>query len=496
MLDELLRQAREVLDALDATLKVFTGPVDSSEATIGVARDDAVYKMLTLLNEIVATRVRGEPEVFDQVLAIGDRRHDDAGAQPMRNAWRSFENDLIALFMRSYHVTKMESQLLAEGRTAMNDLFVLAIAATQSVVGFLFPEVPAFYSHDFQCVRAHSLMATEQQAERPIDQLSVRQVMLALHAVYSNTTRLTYTDELGVYTGHLLRRALDLLVTSGDDTVWDNRHYRTWMESHKHWRYSTAYLREITTVYYALADLFDLGKLTPVEHDAYKLLKPDEEMIGRAKRWFERFLHHEPDAWVRDHLVPLSLYAGEAELYHREHRGQQDPAPVIIKEHRVMDFMHLTASAVKPSGVVAAQEINDRTPSLHLSLIVLSTFKARIRSAQQMLDPNLFVLLQPEMRRWACLMRNNPRRPMLVLFFSHVQLYWDGRLWMYNNVFEALCAWMRVVEERCLRQLEGFDVGSLLDDFFRPDETAKQAVVRLGALQGAHQPQLGLGGMY
>lgn len=494
MLDRLLSQAREALAALEQTLAVFTGPVDTGEATIGIARDSTIYKLLALINECLATGVLGNPEQLGRALEIGER--GDAAAAITRNAWKGFEDALVALFMRSYHVTKMESQLLAEGRVSIADLFVLTIASARVVVGYMEPEPPAWYSHDFACVRRHALIATEAQGSRPIEQLSAQQVMSALHAVYSSTARVPYTAELRTYTGLLLRRALALLVTPGDETVWDNADYRRRIETHDCWRYATPYLRDVTVVYWALADLFDLASLMPVEEDAHRLMQPSADLLARARRWFRRFLHHESDNWVRDNLMALSLYAGEDELYHRDHRGQHAPVPVVIKEHRLADFMFLTEQAIQPSGVIAARDIDARTPGLHLSLIVLLTFKARVRASQQMLDPNLFVLLQPEMRQWQCLMRTNPRRPMLVLFFSHVQLYWDGRLWLYNNVFEALCAWMRLVEEQCGRHLEGFDVSSLLDDFFRPDETAQETVLRLAALHGRERPALGVGGMY
>ncbi len=491
-----LRQADEILAAVEKTLAIWSGPVPSDEATIGIARDAQVYTMLLALNEAVATNVLGDQQAFNALLWVGDQSQPDSFAALMRTGWTNTRKTAVVLFMRTFHVTQIESQRLSEGRISIADLFVLIIAALNRVVLYVNNDQPPQYSTAFQCVRRHALVATEEQSTNAIEQLSARQTMLALHAVYSSTACIPYTPELEQYTGLLMRRALELLLTPADEDTWDNLDYRAALGTGDQFRYSTMFLRDVCIVYYALSDLFDLAHLVELDFDPYTLCPLPDDALARTRRWFERFAHREPNLWVRDKMVQLALYAGEEILYHREHRGQHANTPLIIKEHRKMDFYHLTEQAPLASSVIIAREIGHVETSLHMSLIVLVTLKARIRSAQPVLDPNLFVLLQPEMRQWTCLMTTQPLRPMLVLFFSRVQLYYNHRLWMYNDAFQALYAWMSVVEQRCLRKLEGFDVGMLIDEFFRPDESAQQRIARMGVLQGETPPMLGAGGLY
>ena len=502
---ERLQQATELVDGLDAMLRQFVDAHDSG--TLKPVFANRVYAVLGQLNETLSVGVLGDEECAADM----DGLYDDGEARAIAlENLRAVRQRLVAVLIETFGAVKLESQLLSSGRINAADLTVLLVATLQRIETDIDPVALATrtYSADFRCVCENTLMATEEQRLGALEGLSVHATMNALYAVYRATATARYSLEFERYARLLLRRALDLLLTPGDAKVWNVRDYRTPLATDTHrFRYSALLLRDITVVWHALTDYFDLAYLLPINTDPRSVCQPNVDDIAAARSWVRRRANNEIDTWVRDQLIRLSMYAGEVALYHADHRGQHSTPELILCDHRVTDYYRLTETAPVPSRDVIRQHLmTDATfardgpgaqrESLHASLVLLSTFKARLKAVQPALDPTAYVVLSTDLRDWSIYIRQCMQRPMLLLMFNHVQVWSEGVVLMYNNALEALAAWMVIVERRFHGRLDGYPVGALLDDFFRPGETMQERLPRLAALNSVDLPCLGTGGVF
>jgi len=484
-----LDQVRELVDACAEVLRLFSA---GGDASLGPARASRLYQFAMQTHMVLGENLLGCEDARDEI----DRRvhEDDIGA--VRERLAALNASLVRVFMQHYAALQIETQMLSRDRIALSDLFMLNIAMLRRVIDLCGAPPPDTFATDFACVRAHGLLAVPEMAEQPIHAYSVHAAMNALHAVYRGTVRVPFSTEFERYAQLVLRRVLVLLTVPGPASVWNVSEYRQATQDHALFRYSSRYLQTVTIVWHALADHFDLAYLLPRVDEPYTVYRPSAAEHERARSWLQRRAGTELDVRVRDDLLHLSLYAGEADLYAQHHRTTQTTHALVLRDHRVEDFYHLTLTAPMPSREVVARQLGARRHELHLALVMLSTLKERIQLAESAVDANAFVVLQPELRLWQTVLTLNPRRPVLVVLYGRVQLWFGGRLLMYNDMLDALCAWMWAVERHCNQRLFDYPVGTLLNDFYRPDETADERIARMATFHGANVPGLGTNGVY
>ena len=423
--------------------------------------------------------------------------------------FRHMRSQFTIAITRAYSILRLESQLLSRGRVSLSSMCVLCVAAMRRVEDELDQdrETKATFSLSFPCVITYALNATKEQVTTAIEALSCHGVIKALYAIYVVTPRVIYQKDFEIYSGLILRRALDLLMTPGDEEVWNMQGYRNELECKGQFRYSALFLRDVSIMWYALTEYFDTINLVPVCFDPHGWCQPTTDNLRNARSWLHRYASADVDVWVRDMLVRLSLRAGEVELYNADHRAQKAVPEVVIRENRVSDFYSLTEIAPLPSVFVVRnhlipdREFEQNGPwaqreSLHLSLVVLSTFRSRLKSCVGDLDPNGYAILGSQLAEWSNYLTTAPKRPVLVLMYNHLQLWFDGQMLMYNNAMEALTAWMIVVDRRLGGLLESHSVRELIDDFLHPTDTSRQRLQRLAAVNTAEIPDLGNGGVF
>lgn len=501
---ERLEQASELISAASVLLRQYVDNADV--ASLKPTFANTIYNIQMQLHHTLCGGVLGDENCNIAMDELFDN-------EPMRTMTakliRKLRIDFVTVIMETFHVIKGESQLLSTGRINLADLSVLNIAAIYRIESDINPDTPnmATFSSHFHCARQLALIATEEQRTTPIECMSLHATMNGLHAIYRSTATAPYSPEFEKYTRILLLRAFDFLMIPGDKKMWNMRDYRTQTTTPGIFRYSTLLLRDITIIWHSLCDYFDLAYLLPLELNPRSYCQPDAEAIRLARNWLRRHCSKETETWVRDQLVLLSMYAGEFDLFHADHRGQHSTPELILRENRVIDYYRLTECAPVPPSIIVNQMLlsdaefeknghNAQRESLHMSLIVLSTFKSRIKAAQPSLDPSAFVVLYTELRNWSIYIRQCTTKPILLLMYNHVQLWFGGQVLMYNNALESLAAWMLIVEKKCGGRLDNYPVGDFLDDYFRPTESATSRLKRLATTNGIDLPDLGTGGVW
>lgn len=512
-LAERLAQAREFIDALGELITQLLA--NHGEQAIRPEVTNRIYMMCSELHMVLCTHVLGNDECQLEMDAIySDKEANVAFRVELRRSRQA----LVKVVMDMFAITSGDTQPLSGGRVSLPSLMLLCVAALQRIETDLDPQAAdkRTFSRDFRCVRRHALQGSEEQVCTPIEALSVHGAMNALYALYSATPTAPYSEELERYTAVVLRRALDLLMTPGDATVYNIHAYREAISAasadpdeqrDKQFRFSARLLRDVTLSWHALSEHFDLAHLLPMDHDPRRVCEPTNAQMKLARDWLFRNVVSELDTWVRDQLVLLSLRAGEMDFYHADHRAEHSTPHLVLRDHRVADYYRLMETAPMPSRHVLHLDLMSATEferegaraqreTLHASLVILATFKARLKAAEKALDPNAYVVLSHELRQWSPYLMRCTNRPILVLLYNHVQLWFGGRLLMYNSALEALCAWALIVETKCGRRVDGHPVGPLLDDFLRPTEDPTERVARLAAMNSTQPPPLGSGGVF
>lgn len=500
-LDEATTRANGVAALLDN----YTGV--NAEATLQPALVHRVYAEVAALHVVLFTGILGNPDCGRSMdLLYEHQAPRDVALRQLGDLRRR----ITAVFMDHFHALQRESLLLSTGRTNIADLLTLCIAATWRISDDISPAAldAATMAQTFACVQDFALVGTEEQLDRPIEALNVHGVVSALFAVYSATPHAHYTAEFERYTRTLLKRALDLLLTPGDQELWNQRDYRFALaEPRGAFRYSALFLRDVTLMWHALSAYFDLAHVLPVEWDPRAVCQPTRQHMAAARLWLRRRASGEQDVWVRDQLVRCSLRAGEMDLYYADHRAQHSVPEIVVRDHRVNDFYRLTEAAPVPPALVAeahliADEVFERDGPyaqpevLHLTLVVMATFRERLSAAAKELRATRFSIMQSDLRDMAAVVRQSQRRPTLVMMYNHLQLWYDGRVLMYNSALESLAAWMLIVDRDMAGIVDSYSVRGLVDDFLRPDETSDQRLRRMAALASTSVPQLGTNGVW
>lgn len=500
-LDQAVTHATGAATLLDSYTAV------NAEATLRPALVHRIYTEISALHVVLFTGILGNAECGRSMdLLYQHKEPRDIALHRLGNLRRQ----ITATLMDHFQLLQRESLLLSTGRTNIADLLTLCIAAVWRIADDISPDAldATTMAQTFACVQDFALVGTEEQLERPIEALSAHGVATALFAVYSATPHAHYTAEFERYTRTLLKRALDLLLTPGDQELWNQRDYRYALaEPRGSYRYSALFLRDMTLVWHALSDYFDLAHVLPVEWDPRSVCQPTREHIAAARSWLRRRASGEQDVWVRDQLVRCSLRAGEMDLYYADHRAQHSVPEIVVRDHRVNDFYRLTEAApVPPALVTEAHLISDeefqrdgpyaQPEVLHLTLVVMATFRERLSAAAKELRPARFSIMQSDLRDMAAVVRQSQRRPTLLMMYNHLQLWYEGRVLMYNSALEALAAWMLIVDRDMAGIVESYSVRALVDDFLRPDESNDQRLRRMAALASASVPQLGTNGVW
>ena len=307
--------------------------------------------------------------------------------------------------------------------------------------------------------------------------------------------RAPYSIEMEQYTSVLLGRAIQLLTESGDETLWNSDDYRRPIANTDQFRFSWLYVRDLSVLWHALTNHFDLAWLLPREDDPRRQCQPSAADLGKAREWLQRLCSPEMDVWVRDNLIRLSMYAGEMDFYSADKRSTHARAELVLEDHRPSDYYLLTETAPMPSKLIVHQALCSdeqferdgpytQRESLHLSLIVLSTVRTQIRMCDHGLNSDDFVLFPFGWRERASYIKMHPEQPCLVMLFNHVQVCYQGQLLMYNSALEALTAWMMLLDRRLDCRLENYSVRRMVDEFFRHGERFEDRQVRLSAEVG------------
>lgn len=490
---ELLQQAGEIIDGLHALIQQLL--LNHGERALHVVIANEIYMVLTPLHEILFSRILGG----DDCNAEMDALYDDSETLPTKlDELKALRDRLTATLMHAYPIMIREIQSMSIGTVSMASLALLCVAALRFISDSLDPRMQnqETYSRHFQCVRHYALVAADEQRTTPIEHLSVHGVINALHGIYRATPIAVYSEEFERYTGAVLRRALEVLVTPGTEEVFNIAAYREQLHGkEREYRYSSHLLRDVTLLWYALSMHFDQAYVLPRNMNPRAIYEAGPEELRRARDWLMRNAVSEQDVWVRDNFIDLSMRAGEVAFYHADHPATKSSVHLVLREFRTPDYYRLTETAPRGSQLVL-QTHDWQSESLHVSLIMLSTLKSRIVAAAQKLDPKAFVLLSTDLRQWSPYIVENPKRPMLVLLFNHVQLWYGGEMRMYNCALEALAAWMHVVDTDLGGYLDGYGMGELLDNFLRPMETALERQLRLAARNSVVVPPLGTGGVF
>ena len=507
MFQKFVQSFQQTAELVDATCVLLRQYVNNTDVlTLKPAFANTIYEIQSQLQYTLCSGVLGDEECQ---LAMDQLFDDESLRNEILAQIKEVRLKLVIVVMETFCVIKAESQLLSTGRINLADLSILNIAALQRIESDINPEnvnKETFSSH-FHCARQLALIATDEQQTTPIELLSVHGTMNALHAIYRATAKAPYSIEFERYTRMMMFRAFDLLMTPGDKHLWNIRDYRVESSDRGVFRYSTLMLRDLAIVWHSLCDYFDLAYLLPLDQDPRSFCQPGKKNIRFARVWLRRHCSKEVETWVRDQLVLLSIYAGELDLFHADHRGQHSTPELILREHRVTDYYRLTECApVPPYNIVQQHLLSDaefektghgsQKESLHVSLIVLSTFKSRLKAAQPALDPSAFVVLYTELRNWSIYIRQCERKPILLLMYNHIQVWYGGKVRMYNNALESLAAWMLIVERECDSRLDNYPIGDFLDDFFRCDENAQSRLRRIAGTKSIDLPVLGTGGVW
>ena len=512
-LAERLAQAREFIDAVGQLITQLLS--NHGEQAIRPEVNNRIYMMCSELHTILCTSILGDEECQLEMDAIYCDREASVN---FRGVLRDARQALIKAVMDMFPISFDETQPLSGGRVALPSLLLLCVAALQRLETDLDPEAmeKKTFSRDFRCVRRWALQGSEEQVHTPIESLSVHGIMNALYALYAATPIASYSPELERYTSQILRRTMEILMVPGDSDVWNIHAYREAIrsaadprqgETDKMFRFSARMLRDVTLSWHALSDHFDLAHLLPMEHDPRRVCEPTNDQMKLARDWLFRNVVSELDTWVRDQLVMLSMRAGEMDFYHADHRAEHSTPHLVLRDHRVADYYRLMETAPMSARHVLHLDLMSATEferegaraqreTLHAGLVILTTFKSRLKAAEKSLDPNAYVVMSHELRQWSPYLMRCTGRPILVLLYNHVQLWFGGRLLMYNSAIEALCAWMLIVDTQCARRVDNHSVGALLDDFLRPTEEAGERVARLAAMNSTQPPPLGSGGVF
>lgn len=505
-----LAEANELTEALDKLLGEYRRA--HYKQTIRAEVANVVYEICSNLHKLLCTQVLGDEAIASEMDAI---YQIPALAAQYRKTIAETRVLLTRSLMNSYSIIKLESQALDSGRVSMASIILLCVAAFRRIEESLDPEAAdrRTFTADFACARDHALIATQEQSEAAIEDLSVHALMNALHAIYAAAPSVPYSAQFEQYTGVVLRRALELLITPGPYEIFNMRRYRAELDQRHQvdsdkplYRFSTLLLRDITLVWCALSEHFDLVHLLKRNDAPRSVCDPQNVHIAMARDWLLRNAATETQTWVRDSFVELSMRPGEMDFYHAANRGERSTVHLVLRDHRVCDYYRLMVDAIVPPALVCrrllmtSEELARRgqyaqQESLHLSLVVLQTFMSRLKAAESNLDPSAFVLLPGDLRRWAPSLRQIDY-PVLVVLHNHVQLWYNHELLMYNNALRAVTAWMLLVDKQCKRVVNQYSVGTLLDDFLRNDEIPGSRVARLAAAQERELPARGSGGVF
>jgi hypothetical protein len=497
MLSERVAQCHRLVDAIAG---VVMNHVTSTQRVLRPEVANRVYALTCELHALLCTHILGDAACnadADELYA------DEATGAAVRSKVSAARQTLIGALMWGFEGLMADTQLLEGGRVALASLLLLCVAALQRLETDIDPRAAdaRSFTTDFMCARTYALYASDEQKTTPVEDLSVHATMNALHALYAATPVAAYSTELERYARVVVRRALALLLEPGPASLWNISAYRAEIGNDMY-RFSSLLLRDITLVWHALSDHFDVAHLAKLNQNPRSVCAPSRDDIHAARQWLRRNAAAEMDTWVRDALVTLSMRAGEMDFYHAEHRAEHSTPHIVLRDHRVADYYRLMEAATLPSAqVVRAQLVDDggrqtQRETLHLSLVVLSTFKAQLKATEKALDPTAFVVVGHELRAWAPYLAQCHERPLLVLMYNHMQVCFAGEMLMYNSALEALSAWMLLVDQRCNRCLDGQRVGSLIDDFLRSRETSSARVDRFAAINSVERPALGYGGVY
>ena len=491
ILAERLASASEIVDAFVDLVNTLQIERDLTVLQEEIA--NTLYGFVGTLHHLLCTGVLGDDNCNDDMDAIYDEPDD---AKAMREIVGEMRKKLICTVMDHFVLMNQNTQLLSGGRISLASLTLLCIAAFQRIETEMDPEAPqtSTFATDFWCTRKYAMIEAVEQKTTPVEDLSVEGLMKALFGIHKATPRTPYMKDMELYTRAVLRRALDLLMTPGDSKLWNIAAYREDIGDTRTYRFSALYLRDVTLMWHALLEYFDVAHLLPSTDDPHGVVPVSAQMVDAVRQWVLSNAVSETDVWARERLINLSMRAGEADLYHAAHPASHSTVHLILRDHRRSDYYLLTEQAPRPSNLVMRENAHKNT--LHGSLVVLSTFGSRLKAAAKDLDPRAFVIMSSEIRQWSPYLRRLTVEPVLVMLFNHVQVWFNGQMLMYNNALEAVAAWMTIVDTHCDRKLRGYPLNSLLDSVLRPTETAQEHLERLAALNSVDVPQLGTGGVF
>lgn len=460
------------------------------------------FNLLEDIHNLVSNKIidnENMQPLLDELYAHeAHRSHVLEGIHAMRT-------QLVSALVEHWRLLQDETQLLSSGRVTMAGLVTLNIAQLDRLCAEICAPDPPTNALSFPCTMTLSLISCDELIEQPIDHLSVHGVMNALYAVYAKTDSAPYSEDFETYTGHLLRRALALLVEPGDRTVFNNADYRTHLQGGADYRYSATYLRDVTILLSNLSNYFGLAWIKPRARDPYAICQPDKASIRLARQWLLRCAGGAKDDWACDQLLKLSIYAGEYDFFNAEKRGTYARPEIVLQEHRMVDFYRLTEAAPRPSRLVVQEELLSdaefeakgpaaQRESMQLSLIALSAVATQLKLCSTELHGTDYIYFPSNWRERAALMEDSARFPRLLVLYGHVQLYYAGQVLMYNSALQAITAWMILLDTKLDKKLGEYSVAQMLDNFFRHGETAVMRQARLAAEAG-EAVQLATGAM-
>jgi hypothetical protein len=487
------------LGASSGTCKLPAGSAANTSADIRLSPLDKrrVLEAMRDINAALRDRLFANLPVQNLIAVLASRACDAAAADPLDALYEQacaratqLHTDVLGVLMEYYH--KLHEPLrLPLGVVRAREMLTHQLATVEELCWMLkrrseCERVHSLHASDFGAVRRARLVVAQRQ---PIGEYTLRTTMMALYRLYAGATEFAYDEEIERYAALVFRRLNQFLVRPFAGALFDVADLRVAVSGRSDlYRASPMLLRDACTIEHALLDFFDVAHLLPREPPPAGMGTRLEDLRA-ARAWLRRYAEAFTSQWVRDNYIELSMRPGEWELFRHEFPSEEAVAHEVMRRFRVTEFRYLTEHALYSPRQVVEQELvadelferqgaSAQRESLHLTLTALGVFRARMTAANPSVEPMRYVVLHSELRQWQNTLETTLDTPTLVLLCNRLQVWFRGRLFMYNCALAALAAWMRLVDEYCDKRVDRLNVSRVLDEFLRPGEDSAAAMAR------------------
>lgn len=502
--------AQRVLDAIEECIKQI-GTILEHHANSGHLDPLFLVKIVEHLHcaQNVASRSWfGNIETLNAMRILVTKsekdEHEDAKRKQLHDNVSRLYDALYALFIAHYATLNMHPIRMPTMTCTLGELCMLMLATLDQMLWSVTDRVTcarllSLCAEHFLVVRRVGLVVTTED-NVPIVKYSAKTLMQALYAIYMASPTLEYSAELERYTLLLFRRAAMLLSRPYTAEVHNVTALRAQVSSvaalrradrqngpSQLFRYSQQLLTDVSILVHSFGCMFDAAELLPrVDSPSTAHIKHDD--MRALRRWLRAQASQYMDRFVQNNYVSMSLRAGEWEFFRRETPGQEATDHEVMRRYRHADFLRCMERALLPPFQIIEQELIDdgqfdRAPlsqpeSVHLMLAVLIVVKQRLNAACGTLNADDYVVAANELNDSVDRLRRATHEPVLIVCCNRLQLYYDGKLHMFNNMLHSVLTWMLLVNERCNAHLGSMDVSALIDECLFSTETPQARLRR------------------